>query len=203
VEEWKRYPETPLLRSKFTFLTLRLLDFALHPTALIMPKQNTDERPNLQTLHDHIFALGLLIRLQRQVSNPWPKTLRDHAISVLDGVERFMEYANNMADVQTGLVVPTIWPVFHAAVELYKENDQRRARDVWLKRIEAAAIGNREQMRAVLEKLWSIRYQAAKQRVSSLFAANIDPPAVDDAAGEIALDWMSVARIMGIDVLLV
>ena len=114
-----------------------------------------------------------------------------------------MDYANNVADLQTGLVVPTIWPVFHAAVELYKEDDQRRAMDVWLNRIEAAAIGNREQMRSVLEKLWSIRYQAAKQRVSSLSAASIDLPAVDDVAGEIALDWMSVASSMGIDVLLV
>lgn len=159
----------------------------------------SDPRPTLQALHDHIFALGLLICLLRSTSNPPPAQLREHAISLFDGVELFMSYPEG----RSGLAGPTIWPVFHAAVELFHDSDQSKARKVWLDGIQAAGIGNREQMKAVIEQVWTIRSYQAMQAVLSCSADPDISPTLDDEAGKIVVDWRSVAETLNIDLLLV
>ena len=202
ISTYSSCPTTRTLNSDLDVLTHKLSNFMLGPGFLVK-NQTEGERASFQALHDHIFASGLLIVVNRKILDPWPVTLHYYSLAVLDGLERFVEACSGATNFGPRVVVPTIWPIFHAAIELYREQDQCRAKSLWLNHIEGAAIGNRQKMRTVLERVWKTRKQSAVDRVSSALSADSDVLSVEDVAGKITVDWRSVAEREGIDLLLV
>ena len=134
-------------------LTQRLLDMTLKES---QPNEATvvATLPQyLAAIHNHIFSLGLLICLQRRTINPRPRQLLPYTTALFSAVALFMALSSGSSESRYSVAGPTIWPIFYAAVELFRLEDQNLARAVWLDRIESTAIGNRTAIRAMIEKI--------------------------------------------------
>lgn len=154
-------------------------------------------------LHVHIFALGLLIRLLRSTTNWKPSELLIYTKALFKGVAAFQKVANTIPSEQSRFCSPTLWPVFHAAVELYRLEDQAYAREVWLDDIEKTAIGNRKHVQRVVERVWLVRNLQASALSNAMSSRSAQPTSRELAAGQIVIDWTEIVKDMGLDLLLI
>ena len=146
-------------------------------------------------LHNHIFALGILIYLQRHTVNPPPHLLVAYTSSLFQAVHAFSQLSaqrSQRSDSNVSVSV-TIWPVFIAAVECYRPEDLSLVTASWLNGLEGSGIGNRRDIRRVVEGVWA-------ERAKRLALQKVDE---EISLGDVVVDWREVMESMNLDILLV
>jgi hypothetical protein len=109
----------------------------------------------------------------------------------------------------------SVWPVFVAAVECFRQQELRVARR-WLQNLGGSGIGNRNDVSKVVHGVWRERRQRYhRQEAASAICAQDEAAATDDdddieayfnegeRYGDIIVHWREVMWPMGKDVLLV
>ena len=157
----------------------------------------------LAAIHNHIFSLGLLICLRRRTINPRPRQLLPYTTALFSAVALFMALSSGSSKSRYSVAGPTIRPIFYAAVELFRLEDQHLVRAVWLDRIESTAIGNRTAIRAMIEKICEIRRQRAELSTQGHECTPESARSDSEATGDIIIDWKSITKVFNEEFLLV
>lgn len=142
---------------------------------------HTFQGQHILQLHHRIFQLGVIVYFHRSVLNSLPHNL-------LDLLEELLTHVKTYRDHMGGYV--TLWPIFIAAVEAYKEHHQEGFRE-WLDNCDQMGAANRKDIRDVIENVWRKRLTMWQHRGAHM------------ELGSITVDWREVMQERGCEVLLV
>ncbi|RFU32814.1 hypothetical protein B7463_g3490, partial [Scytalidium lignicola] len=143
------------------------------------PQEYSDK--HIVKLHHRIFQLGAIIYFHRAIFNSPPRTIVPYIDELLRKVKDYQ---------QLGVGYVTLWPVFVAAVEVYKQEHKVLVRE-WLHECDKMGAASRKDIRELIEAVWE-RRASIYERVS-----------VEEEQGEIVLDWREVMKERQLDILLV
>jgi len=135
----------------------------------------------LVQLHHEIFKMGVLIHFHRRILNSVPCAL----IPLLDIL---LGYVTKYESLKGGYI--TIWPVFIAAVEAYKEDHKSCLRG-WLNSAEKLGAANRVDAGLLIEAVWRER----KRKTNEIGEGTEE--------GDVIVDWRQVMEEMRMHILLV
>lgn len=129
--------------------------------------------------HSNVVLNGIMIYLYRTIGNYGPSQLEVYVSRVFESVEEYRQLGGrNM----------TVWPVFQAAIEACSGANQDLARR-WLADSIRLGIGNRRQLKQVIEDTWKRRDTVAT--VMGL------------AVGDVVVDWKMILSETNTDILLI
>ncbi|RDW58211.1 hypothetical protein BP6252_13622 [Coleophoma cylindrospora] len=129
--------------------------------------------------HHRIFHAGIMIYFYRNLWNLPPCEISDCLRMIFDQV---VTYKN------LGGTHITLWPMFIAAVEAYEER-HLEIMEAWLNAEEQIGVANRQQVKAFIERVWSLRSNTAK-------IMGLDK-------GTVLVDWVDMMQEWNMDILLV
>ncbi|KAI9740478.1 MAG: hypothetical protein M1834_005058 [Cirrosporium novae-zelandiae] len=135
-------------------------------------------------IHIRIFQIGVQIYLYRNTRSPPPFDLVPYVSMLFHLVQTFSNLGSDSGRVPS----ITLWPVFMAAIEVFREADKRLTRE-WLNTADQLGIGNRKEVRLIIEEVWRIRTEVARSTKRE--------------EGEIVVDWRQVMEDLNLDILLV
>jgi len=129
--------------------------------------------------HLSAFASAVIIYFHQNFRESTPLSLATYVTEVMEGMKAFISLGGGNF---------TLWPVFIASVETYKEEDLECMREllghaveVWMK--------NRAKALDLVERVWSVREATSME-------TGITP-------GMIKLDWRQIMHDLGMDILLI
>lgn len=129
--------------------------------------------------HSMAFKAATLIYLYRSIFNLPPCSLQLYVSQVFSNLQAFQEIGGG---------VLSVWPAFIAAVEVYKDEYFVLARK-WLDAAAGVGMGNRMNIRSVVEAVWEIRE-------TTMMKTGLPK-------GNIVVDWRDTMRDLDLDILLI
>jgi len=156
---------------------------------LVEAGQASSSSGSLSSIHNSIFALGVVLYLHRQTIEPTPAQLSRYTAALLLAVEHFMTRSHR--------ATVSVWPVFMAAVESYRQTDLKIAQS-WLDGLACSGIGNRTDIIRVVQAVWEERSRIAAEG----YELN-NHISLEEALANVIVDWRTVMRAMNLDLLLV
>lgn len=163
-------------------------------------------------LHSHIFTLGVIIFLNRQTIDPSPYELLPYVQSLFKAVREFEHlcYKTPTQSIRRSVADITLWPIFVAAVECFREEEMEIAKG-WMQSVIASGIGNRKDVISVVMKVWETREELRQTRALDLHVGcnwyrsnephNLNYHEVE--RGLTRVSWQEAMRSQGVDLLLI
>lgn len=166
------------LQSEISSLELGLRNCHIDNNNELAPPVDSPTRASAMSCHRRIFASGAWIYFYRRIMNLKPAQLQQHVSTLLRDLECYPHLGGGRI---------TTWPVFMAAMEVYRNEDKARI-VLWLDDARHNGVADRAVIRALMEDVWSTRTRLSKE-------GGIDE-------GEIVVDWTKFLQQRKLDLLL-
>lgn len=161
---------------------------------------------SIRQIHENIFSLGTIIYLLRHTVDPPPASLLPYTSALFaffETMEDLLAQVDPAGSTRRGSADVTLWPVFIAAVECFRPEEQRIARR-WLESLSRSGIGNRSDVSKVVLSVWLHRRLMCQAQSIEEEDDSEENIACDEMrAGETTVRWQWVMRTQKMDILLV